>query len=124
VPRRSIASGSPYEARVGYSRAVRAGDLVFVAGTVAEGSDAYQQAKAAIAKIESALRQAGASLRDVVRTRLFVTKIEDWELVGRAHAEAFADIRPACTMVEVAALIAAEYLVEVEADAVVGDAPA
>ncbi|MGC1380848.1 MAG: Rid family hydrolase [Candidatus Baltobacteraceae bacterium] len=120
MPRRAISSESPYEARVGYSRAVRVGNLVVVAGTVGEGSDAYQQTKAAIAKIEAALRQAGASLRDVVRTRIFVTEIAHWELVGRAHAEAFGEIRPACSMVEVSALIAPEYVVEVEADAVVG----
>ena len=118
--RRLIASGSVYEPQVGYSRAVRIGELIFVSGTVGEGADAYEQTKAAIAKIEMALHEAGATLDDVVRTRLFVTDIADWGLVGRAHAEAFSDVRPACTMVEVTRLIAPEYLVEVEADAYVG----
>jgi enamine deaminase RidA (YjgF/YER057c/UK114 family) len=121
VKRRTISSDSPYEPRVGYSRAVRAGDFVFVSGTVAVGSDAYEQAKAAIAKIERALHDAGASLRDVVRTRIFVTNIADWELVARAHRERFGDVRPACSMVEVAKLITPEYVVEIEADACVGN---
>lgn len=116
-PRRLIASGSAYEPLVGYSRAVRVGDFVFVSGTVGEGADAYEQATASIAKIEMALHEAGASLDDVIRTRMFVTNIGDWESVGRAHSEAFRDIRPAATMVEVARLIAPEYLVEIEADA-------
>jgi enamine deaminase RidA (YjgF/YER057c/UK114 family) len=121
VKRRTISSDSPYEPRVGYSRAMRAGDFVFVSGTVAVGSDAYEQAKAAIAKIERALHDAGASLRDVVRTRIFVTNIADWELVARAHRERFGDVRPACSMVEVAKLITPEYVVEIEADACVGN---
>jgi enamine deaminase RidA (YjgF/YER057c/UK114 family) len=121
VKRRTISSDSPYEPRVGYSRAVRAGDFVFVSGTVAVGSDAYEQAKASIAKIERALHDAGASLRDVVRTRIFVTNIADWELVARAHRERFGDVRPACSMVEVAKLITPEYVVEIEADACVGN---
>lgn len=115
--RRHIASGSVWEARVGYSRAVRAGHLVFVSGTTCDGSDAYVQAKGAIAKIEQALEEAGASLDDVVRTRMFVTNIADWELVGRAHHEAFADIMPATTMVEVSKLISPDMLVEIEVDA-------
>lgn len=118
--RRSISSASAYEPIVGYARAVRAGDFVFVSGTVGDGDDLYQQTKSAIAKIETALRQAGASLRDVVRTRIYVTNIGRWEDAGRAHCEAFREVRPACSMVEVAALVAPEYLVEVEADAVVG----
>src|SRR5215469_7937872 len=104
--RRHISSGSVWESRVGYSRAVRAGHMVFVAGTTCDGDDAYVQAKGALAKIEQALEEAGASLDDVVRTRMFVTNIENWELVGRAHAEAFSDIMPAATMVEVSRLIA------------------
>jgi enamine deaminase RidA (YjgF/YER057c/UK114 family) len=120
-PRRSIASGSAYEPLVGYSRAVRVGEFVFVSGTVGEGADAYEQTKAAIAKIEMALHEAGASLDDVVRTRLFVTNIaEQWEAVARAHREAFGNVRPACSMLEIARLIAPQYLVEVEADAIVG----
>ena len=115
--RRHIGSGSVWESRVGYSRAVRAGHHVFVAGTTCDGPDAYVQAKGAIAKIEQALEEAGASLDDVVRTRMFVTNIADWELVGRAHAEAFADIMPAATMVEVSKLIAPDLLVEIEVDA-------
>ncbi len=119
-PRRLISSESPYEPRVGYSRAVCVGELIYVSGTVAEGPNAYEQTKAAIDKIERALRKAGGSLGDVVRTRLFVTNIADWEQVARAHSERFAEIRPACSMVEVSKLIAPEYLVEIEADAYVG----
>jgi enamine deaminase RidA (YjgF/YER057c/UK114 family) len=118
--RRHISSGSVWESRVGYSRAVRIGDFILVSGTTGDGPDAYVQAKAAIAKIELALEEAGASLDDVVRTRMFVTNIEDWELVGRAHHEAFGEARPAATMVQVAALISPELLVEIEADAFVG----
>ena len=119
--RRLVSSESPYEPRVGYSRAVRAGDFVFVSGTVAEGPDAYEQTKGAIAKIERALLDAEASLRDVVRTRIFVTNIADWALVARAHRERFGEIRPACSMVEVSKLIAPAYVVEIEADAVVAE---
>jgi enamine deaminase RidA (YjgF/YER057c/UK114 family) len=120
VKRQTVSSDSPYEPRVGYSRAVRTGALIVVSGTVAAGNDAYEQAKAAIAKIERALHDAGASLRDVVRTRIFVTNIADWELVAQAHRERFAGIRPACSMVEVAKLIAPEFVVEIEADAYAG----
>ncbi len=102
---------------MGYSRAVRMGNLVFVSGTTCEGPDAYIQAKGAIAKIEQALEEAGASLEDVVRTRMFVTNIADWELIGKAHAEAFRNILPAATMVEVSKLISPELLVEIEVDA-------
>jgi enamine deaminase RidA (YjgF/YER057c/UK114 family) len=119
MKRRSIASDSPYEPRVGYSRAVRIGKQIFVSGTVASGPNAYEQALAAIAKIERTLNDAGASLSDVVRTRIFVTNIADWELVARAHRERFGDVRPACSMVEVSKLIAPEYVVEIEADACV-----
>ena len=118
--RRLIASGSAWEPRVGYSRAVRVGDFVFVSGTVGDGSDAYEQAKAAIAKIEMALHEAGASLDDVVRTRMYVTDIADWELIAKAHSEAFGEIRPAATMVEVAKLIGPEYQIEIEVDAFLG----
>ncbi len=115
--RRHIDSGSVWEARVGYSRAVRFGDYVVVSGTTSDGPDAYVQAKGAIARIERALEEAGASLDDVIRTRMYVVNIDDWELVARAHHEAFADIRPAATMVEVTRLIAPDLLVEIEADA-------
>jgi enamine deaminase RidA (YjgF/YER057c/UK114 family) len=97
------------------------GDFVFVSGTVGEGADAYEQAKTAIAKIERGLQEAGASLEDVVRTRMFVTDIATQaEPAGRAHYEAFRDVRPATSMLEVSALIAPEYLIEIEADAFVG----
>ena len=120
VKRRHISSGSAWEPRVGYSRAVRIGDFVFVSGTTSDGPDAYIQAKGAIAKIERALEEAGASLDDVVRTRTYLTNIDDWELVGRAHHEAFADVLPAATMIEVKRLIAPELLVEIEVDAFIG----
>ena len=120
-PRRLISSGSAYEPIVGYSRAVRIGEFVFVSGTVGDGGDAYEQTKSAIAKIETALHEAGASLEDVVRTRLFVTEIDQqWEDVARAHHESFGDVRPACSMVEVSALIRPDYLIEIEVDAYVG----
>ena len=127
--RKNISSGAPWEAKVGYSRAVAIGDWVEVTGTVAvdgEGHvvgpmDPYAQTQFAIQKIGEALAEAGASLAQVVRTRIYVTNIDHWELVGRAHAEAFGDIRPATTMVEVSRLISPEYLVEVEARAYLGD---
>ena len=109
-----------WEARVGYARAVRIGDFVFVSGTTSDGPDAYVQAKGAIARIERALEEAGASLDDVVRTRMYVVNIDDWELVAKAHHEAFGDVRPASTMVEIKRLIAADLLVEIEVDAYIG----
>ena len=124
--RTRISSGSPYEPVIGFSRAVRVGDTVYVSGTVAWGEDGtlvgpgdvYAQARQAIRNIEKALAQAGASLRDVVRTRVYLTDISRLEDVARAHGEAFGEIRPASTMVEVSALAKPEMLVEIEAIAV------
>ena len=122
-----ISSGAKWEEIVGYSRAVRAGSIVEVAGTTAVdengqvvgAGDSYLQTRFIINKIERALKEAGASLQDVVRTRIFVTNIQDWEAIGRAHAEFFREIRPATTMVEVKALISPELLVEIEATALI-----
>ena len=127
--RRNISSGAPWEPVVGYSRAVRVGQHVYVAGTTATDAsgaivglgDAAAQTRQIIANLASALERAGARLEDVVRTRIFVTDIRHWEAVGRVHGEAFGAIRPACTMVEVAKLISPDILVEIEADAIVGD---
>jgi enamine deaminase RidA (YjgF/YER057c/UK114 family) len=128
VERRLISSGSPYESVVGYSRAVRVGDRVFVAGCapiMADGSepptDSYGQAKRCIEIIEAALAQAGGSLSDVVRTRVYLTRGADFEEFGRAHGEAFGDIRPANTTVVVAALVDPSWLLEIEAEAVLTD---
>jgi len=126
APRRRVSSGGPWEARVGYSRAVRVGPHVWVAGTTAmtpEGlvgrGDAYRQARQALATIERALGEAGAALADVVRTRMYVTDLARWEEVGRAHGETFGAIRPVATLVQVAGLVDPEMLVEIEAEAYV-----
>lgn len=118
--RQNVASDSPYESIVGYSRAVRVGPLVAVAGTTGRGDDLATQTRDALSRIETALKQAGATLADVFRTRIFITDISHWREVGDAHAKVFGAIRPAATMVEVSALIAPELLVEIEADAYVG----
>jgi enamine deaminase RidA (YjgF/YER057c/UK114 family) len=114
-----ISSGSDFEATVGYSRAVRVGPHVAVAGTTGAGGDIAAQARDALRRIEIALGQAGAALTDVVRTRMYVTDISRWREVAAVHAQVFGDIRPVATMVEVSALIAPELLVEIEADAYV-----
>jgi enamine deaminase RidA (YjgF/YER057c/UK114 family) len=115
----TVGSGSPFEDRVGYARAVRVGPLVVVAGTTAPGDDIAEQAREALRRIENALREAGASLSDVVRTRMFVTDISRWEEVAAVHAEVFGGILPVTTMVEVSALISPDLLVEIEVDAYV-----
>ena len=127
VKRQRISSGSIWEERVGFSRALRAGNWVFVSGTTATdadgnvigGDDPYEQTVAILEKIERALHEAGATMADVVRTRIYVTNADDWEAVCRAHARFFAAVRPANTLVEVSHLVGSGYRVEIDADALI-----
>ena len=128
MQRTNYSSGAKWEDIVGYSRAVKIGNTIEVTGTVAVDennravaeNDAYAQTKFIIQKIEKVLRRAGATLNDVVRTRMFVTNISRWEEYGKAHGEFFRDIKPCTTMIEVSKLIAPEYLIEIEATAIIG----
>lgn len=129
MQRKNVSSGAKWEDIVGYSRAVRMGNIVAVAGTTATdengnvvgAGDAYQQAVYIFEKIEHALQEVGASMSDVIRTRMYVVNAEDWQAVGKAHSQFFDSVRPVSTLVEVSALIGTDYLVEIEVDAILSD---
>ena len=118
--RSHVSTGTPWETAVGYSRAIRHGATIAVSGTTAPGADAYEQTRNALATIARAIAELGGNIDDVIRTRIYVVNISDWEAIGRAHAEVFSKVKPAATMVEVSRLISPECLVEIEVDAIVG----